>query len=326
MIPRSPRKIDAATIQRRLADRGFSMTLRTIQRDLMRLSSVFPLDCHDTTKPYGWSWLKDADIFDIPSLDPNAALALQLAREHLERVAPTHTLTALSAHFRRSAQVLDSLESAGPKTWPDKVRVIPANVHQSPPPIDERVLAEVTQALFDNRSFAIVYHPRRQPEQVEYRVFPLALVHRGNIAMLIAFEEDDHIPKQFALHRIQSVMQTPIPVLPPEKFDVDAYIRSGGMYFLYDEQPVHLKMRVENDAILSLQESPLAGNQRIEADGQEHSLVTVTMPNTFYLRVWILGFGAKAQVLEPIELRQEIALQARNMARQYDGGDPESSR
>jgi predicted DNA-binding transcriptional regulator YafY len=46
MLPRAPRKIDTATIERMLRDEGYSVTRRTIQRDLHQLARSFPL--HDT--------------------------------------------------------------------------------------------------------------------------------------------------------------------------------------------------------------------------------------------------------------------------------------
>jgi len=55
LIPRHPRCIDTATLERKLGDEGFHVTRRTIQRDLHRLSRAFPLTCDDH-KPTGWSW------------------------------------------------------------------------------------------------------------------------------------------------------------------------------------------------------------------------------------------------------------------------------
>ena len=56
-IPRAPKRVDTATLARRLEERGIGVTRRTLQRDLERLSATFPLACDDATKPYGWSWV-----------------------------------------------------------------------------------------------------------------------------------------------------------------------------------------------------------------------------------------------------------------------------
>ena len=39
-----------------LADRGFEVDLRPVQRDLKELQNSFPLDHNDKGKPHGWRW------------------------------------------------------------------------------------------------------------------------------------------------------------------------------------------------------------------------------------------------------------------------------
>ncbi len=59
LIPRAPRKIDTATLQAALRAEGYVVDRRSIQRDLHKLSTVFPIVCDDAHKPYGWSWMRD---------------------------------------------------------------------------------------------------------------------------------------------------------------------------------------------------------------------------------------------------------------------------
>jgi len=62
-------------LKQKLADEGFDTTQRTIQRDLMRLSTIYPLACDEEGKPFGWSWMAEADVMDIPGMDSHTALA-----------------------------------------------------------------------------------------------------------------------------------------------------------------------------------------------------------------------------------------------------------
>lgn len=52
-IPRHPRRIDTGRLRAELQKQGYEITLRTIQRDLNKLSAVLPLVC-DQSKPQGW--------------------------------------------------------------------------------------------------------------------------------------------------------------------------------------------------------------------------------------------------------------------------------
>lgn len=59
MLPRSPRRVAARLIAERLVEAGFQVTLRTVERDLQKLRTVFPVELDSTHKPFGWS-LRDA--------------------------------------------------------------------------------------------------------------------------------------------------------------------------------------------------------------------------------------------------------------------------
>ena len=53
LIPRAPRKIETAALERLLFEEGFEVNRRSIQRDLNTLSTRFPLLCDMREKPYG---------------------------------------------------------------------------------------------------------------------------------------------------------------------------------------------------------------------------------------------------------------------------------
>ncbi|MBC7944090.1 MAG: hypothetical protein H7X91_02215 [Burkholderiales bacterium] len=76
MIPRLPRKIDTLTLQSKLEQQDYRIDVRTIQRDLNKLSRALPL-IGDEARPQGWSWRADAKALDVPALDPQEALAFQ---------------------------------------------------------------------------------------------------------------------------------------------------------------------------------------------------------------------------------------------------------
>jgi hypothetical protein len=54
--------------------------MRSIQRDLEKLSTDFPLLVGETTRPFRWSFQRDATMDIIPALDLPAALTFELAR------------------------------------------------------------------------------------------------------------------------------------------------------------------------------------------------------------------------------------------------------
>ena len=69
LLPKGPRRVDTATLEARLRERGLDVHRRTVQRDLLELSKVFPLVADERMKPYGWRWGDDAELLcTIPAL------------------------------------------------------------------------------------------------------------------------------------------------------------------------------------------------------------------------------------------------------------------
>jgi predicted DNA-binding transcriptional regulator YafY len=61
----------------------------------------------------------------------------------------------------------------------------------------------------------------------------------------------------------------------------------------------------------------LSLDQQIESYDPGRVLVTATLADTQQLTWWLLGFGDKIEVIEPIELRQKIADIALGMVKHY---------
>lgn len=79
MVPRPPRRIDTASIEMRLRERGIEVHRRTIQRDLLELAEVFPLVADERARPYGWRWSDEVDgSFALPTPPPARALDIEV--------------------------------------------------------------------------------------------------------------------------------------------------------------------------------------------------------------------------------------------------------
>ena len=202
-IPRHPRKVDTATLQDKLAKAGHDINLRTIQRDLNKLSDVLPL-VGDTAKPQGWSWAANAQVMDLPALDPQTALTFKLVESHMRQLLPASTLDYLQPWFHTASGVLDQ-NGNGLAHWPDKIRVLPRGLPQKAPDIAPEVAEAVYQAVLLERQLQITYPGKgEEPETRTHTVHPLALVVRDRVVYLICVFDGYTDPRQLAMHRILS--------------------------------------------------------------------------------------------------------------------------
>jgi len=317
LVPRHPLKISTAELKQKLADDGFETTQRTIQRDLMTLSDIYPLTCDGRSKPFGWSWMAEADVMDIPGMDSHTALAFWLAGEHLKPMLPKTTLRQMQPHFKTAARVLDKIPAnKGTPAWRNKVRVLHRGPKLKAPSIDADVQNQVYDALLRDRRLAVTYLPRGQQGGKEYEINPLGLVLKNGIIYLVCSMWDYPDIRLLTLHRMQETQVLDKPASIPDGFSLDDYIAAGELHFTIGGT-VKLNALFSADAVFHLGERPLSGDQTITEQPDGRMLVTVTVQDTSELRWWLLGFGDQVEVLEPTELRNHFTEIALNMASAY---------
>ena len=319
-IPREPMQIAVQDLRRKLADRGFKVTVRTIQRDLIKLETHFPLGCQDSQNRYGWCWLRSAGILDIPQLDPRTALTLKFVEQHLRRLLPPSVLSFLSPYLDKADTVL--AEAGGPALgrWPNQVRVLSRGQRLLAPKIQEDVLNVIYDALLRGQRFSADYRPRFGTGAVKhYEINPLGLVVRDQVIYLVCcLREYDNLA-QFALHRFEGAALLDTPRRTPPGFDLDAYVQSGAFDMVRGDS-IHLAALVDDGIAFHLSESALAEDQTLELQPDGRYRLTATVRDTLQLRWWLLGFGEQVEVLEPAALREEFAERVRKLAERYQPG------
>jgi predicted DNA-binding transcriptional regulator YafY len=306
LIPRAPRKIEASRIANQLDGLGIKSTIRTVQRDLLELAEAFPLACDDKNKPYGWQWLKDSHVFDIPGMDPQTALTFLLADEFLRPLLPPSTLVRLSPYFLTAKGVLTKASHAKLELWPSKVCIVPHGQSLKPPVVDAEVLTVVYEALLENRRFEALYAGRGRSKGKHYSFNPLGLVFRDGVIYLVATLWDYPDIKQFVLHRMAAPKVLDDAITPVGNFSLERYVSEHAFEYVADESSplIRLVVRLDSRTAVHLSEAPLSDDQIIEPIDTNSARLAATVPNTDQLRWWLLGFGDKVEVLEPNELRQ----------------------
>jgi predicted DNA-binding transcriptional regulator YafY len=93
MIPRYPAFITTENLTVKLNGIGYRITRRTIQRDLIKLSEIFPIFCVDEDiREKQWAWSDDIGLFDLPNMSPLTEKQ-RLSREPDGRIRLQATVT-----------------------------------------------------------------------------------------------------------------------------------------------------------------------------------------------------------------------------------------
>ena len=316
-IPRYPAKITTRDLMERLAADSYRVSKRTVERDLMALSEVFPLLSDEREKPFGWSWEKNAVPLDVPSLGNSEALAFALIARYLQGLLPGAILAQLEPYFLIATSRLANLPAGAPaRTWPEKVRIVQPTQPLLPPKIQDAVQRAVSDALLEGTQLAVRYRPRAQGKAQDYTLHPLGLVQRGQVSYLVATAFDYGDIRIYALHRMEAAAPLEVPAGKPRGFDLDEYIR-GGAFGWGEGKNIRLVANFRESAAEHLHETPLSEDQKIVPTEDGWVRVSATVANTPQLEWWLTGFGAAVEVLQPAALKKIMRVMVTEMALLY---------
>lgn len=306
-----------------MAKRGQAVNTRTIQRDLRLLQQHFALECDERSKPHGWRWMSVGARDSMLGLSTPEALGLVLLEQHLRGALPASWSTGLTELFAQARAALDKLGPlSGAKRWPAKVHVVPPGLGSRPPALPPAsVLAEVSEALLNDRQVQIQYRKPGQSAAGPYLVHPLGLLLRGQAVYLVALSDSDRngAARYFALHRVAAASMLPKASVVPQGVDMASVMTDSAGQFGTAPDASPIDLRLHCDAVLAqlLEESPLCEHQRIEPLRDDRYEVHAQLAPSWELRWWLLSHIAELEVVAPMSLRDEIRLTLEQAAERH---------
>lgn len=322
LIPTEPQRIASTTLLEKLHDKGFSVTLRSIQRDLNRLSLPFSLQCDESESPFRWSFTRDAPL-RLEDMDAPTALALCLSESHLKALLPQTVIDQLSPQFRRARNFLADVGQNGLADWARRVRAIPNGKTLMPAAIAPGVWRAVSGSLLERRQIEVAYRSRSKGDVKQLVLHPVGLVSRHAISYLLASVDGYDDLRQFALHRIQSVrmLETKAEVKPD--FDVDDYIARGRFSQRQGDQRVELVADIHPQVADLLSETPLSDEQSLhDLPGQAWKRLCACVPLDRETLWWIFALNENIRVHAPQVWVEEIRQRLKSMQQFYLSEDP----
>lgn len=315
LIPKEPHSISTLELLEKLKNTGYQIDLRTVQRDLVKLSAshLFPICTTEGTRPLRWFWKSNADRFQFPMMSTDEALTFKLVEMFLNPLLPPAVQSHISDYFQIADKTLKTSPLA---TWIDKVRIIPNSLALLPAEIPKNIITVVYEALFKNRRFYATYQAINKPAK-HYEINPLGLVFRHNLIYLVATINDYTDIKQLALHRFLNAELSERDVFVPNGFNLDDYIAQGEFDYPIETETIKLTLKINAFIKQLLSETPLSFNQTITECEQAQFLLNATVKNTEQLRWWIRSFGDAIEVCQPLTLREEFVQQAQNLSQIY---------
>ena len=320
-IPVKPAYKTVKQLMDALSDDGFTVSKRTVERDLNDLKySPFAVTSDEKgvgNNPNRWFFERDAKLHLLPAMTMQMAFTLLFSAKVLKDMLPSAVLQPLETMLKKAENTLKT-SKASFRHWDKYVKHVPRSLPLIPARVEQSVLDDCLNAMLNSHQLTVTYQPRYDA-QSEYQVNPLGLVYRDSVIYLVCTLWEYTDIRQLALHRIIQVTLLPDrKCLRPTGFDLDDYIsKEGG--FLYNQSPGKLfkvELRFDTNTVQHLNETPLSPDQVIINKG-DYSLLRATVMDSSQLRWWLLGFGQYVEVIKPKKLREEFKQVANDMMKNY---------
>ncbi|MBL4835035.1 MAG: WYL domain-containing protein [Pseudomonas sp.] len=318
LLPGGTPGISASEIRQKLVNSGHQASKRTVERDLIELSRLFPLQCNSKGTPYGWYW-KPGKSANLPGISISEALTLKLVENSIRPLIPRFMLEGLEARFAQARDKLDALAAENPTArWPTCVASVTPNMILLPPKTSAETLEAIQQALLSEKQIRASYQSSGKQQIRQMSLNPLALVQRGHTTYLLATSDGFSDVRQYALHRFQSAERLDSPCEVPSGFDLQHYIDQKLMQF--GQQGVLILQAWVSERLADiLAETPLSEDMVLTSfnDGEGFQL-TATVTDTWELRWWLLSHTGAIVVHQPQALRDELRMRLEEGLGQYN--------
>lgn len=170
----------------------------------------------------------------------------------------------------------------------------------------------ILQAIFNHNIIKFSY--RKGKANIKYySVVPYSIANDLGKYYLICKELDNNRFKHFRLDRFTGVTVEKDKRVKKESFNLNEYMAKT--YYMYYGEEIKVKVRFDIKAKKVVMEKNMVGSM-IEED-KEYFTYEFICNGYKGIKLWLLGFGGEAEVLEPVELREEIKAEVINLYHKY---------
>lgn len=280
-----------------LADR-FGVNIRTIYRDMAVLDTELRVPIYIENKRW-----KIARGHFLPPISftlteaLNIFLAARLMLQYSHRYDPN-----IDSTFTKLGAVLPpTLSEQLRKTMDWMQRMEKNDKHLS-------IMATVAEGWANQRRLRITYRAldaeRATEREIEpYFIEPAAAGHASYLVAYCCLKEEI---RTFKIERIEKIELTDKPYTIPKNFDANELFSSSWGITVEGEVQT-IKLRIKDRATMRIMEETVWHPSQILEKQDDGSLVmTIQVTDTVDLFSWILSWGEKVEVLEPVDMRENL--------------------
>jgi predicted DNA-binding transcriptional regulator YafY len=168
----------------------------------------------------------------------------------------------------------------------------------------DEIIDTLSSAMIAQKTCLMTYHSFHDDQQRKMQIDPLHFFERdGGLYLFVSKTAYGDI-RVLAVERIKELVKTEDAFVYPEGFDPEKRLRSA--FNITMDDPIEVRIRFSAGQARYIRERQWADQQMIEEEDNGSVILTLQTSGWWDVKRWVLSFGAEAEVLEPIELREEV--------------------
>ncbi|MGH4120965.1 helix-turn-helix transcriptional regulator [Clostridium sp.] len=178
----------------------------------------------------------------------------------------------------------------------------------------EQNVKNLRKAIADEKKVSFSYNSAVGNHKV-HTIIPYSFACELGKYYIIGYLEKKDCLIHFRMDRISNVNILAEDGKRDSKFNVYDYLKRT--WYMYGGDETRVKVKFKNRCYKIVTEKSMLEGSLIE-ENEEYFVYEFVCNGTFGIKLWIMGFGADAEVIEPVVFREEIMESVRNMNKVYD--------
>lgn len=178
-------------------------------------------------------------------------------------------------------------------------------------------LESIIRAIEAKRVLRLYYLPYYEDKPYFNDVHPYLLREHGYRWYLVGWNHFKGQVRTYALDRIRDLKETPGLAYREPDFDAAGYFKYAIGIISPPGAPPLVKVAVQKTQAQYLITQPWHDSQNIDSEDDETVVFSFRVHPTYEFKSLLMGLGKDAEVIEPAELRKELAEEFRIMHEKY---------
>lgn len=172
----------------------------------------------------------------------------------------------------------------------------------------------IKTAILSKRQINCNYYSSKG-ECTNRTIEPWKIIFRGQAWYLLGFCQGKNESRYFKLSRIQNCVVLEKKITHEEKEFPSEQQDNGKKYSGYSEDiydKISLTLQVKNESVYRILDE-FSVDEIEDGFDSNHKIIKLKMPEIFWLKNWLLSFGAELKILEPLKIREELQNEIKKM-------------